>query len=147
MGSPAAQHVLIAPDKFKGSATAAEVAAHLAAGIRRAAPHVRVTPLPVADGGDGTVDAAVASGFTRRELTVAGPLGNPVRAAFALREDTAVVEMAEELSNTPTVCRTSYVHDAVITAFEAGALKNTKKSKSPVAQAELLARIVARHAG
>jgi glycerate 2-kinase len=95
MGSPAEQHVLIAPDKFKGSATAAEVAEHVAAGIRRAAPHVRVTPLPVADGGDGTVDAAVASGFTRRELTVAGPLGNPVRAAFALREDTAVVEMAE----------------------------------------------------
>ena len=49
----------------------------------------------------------------------------------------AVVEIAEELANTPTVCRTSYVHDAVITAFEAGALRRTKKSKSPVAQAEL----------
>jgi DNA topoisomerase I len=59
----------------------------------------------------------------------------------------AVVEIAEELANTPTVCRTSYVHDAVIAAFEAGALRRTKKSKSPVAQAELLARIVAKHAG
>ena len=41
----------------------------------------------------------------------------------------AVVEIAEELANTPTVCRTSYVHDAVITAFEAGTLRRTKESK------------------
>jgi glycerate kinase len=95
MGDPVAQHVLIAPDKFKGSATAAEVAEHVAAGIRQAAPGVRITTLPVADGGDGTVDAAVAAGFARRETTVAGPLGDPVRAAFALLDDTAVVEMAE----------------------------------------------------
>lgn len=95
MGIRAAQHVLVAPDKFKGSATAAEVAEHVAVGIRRVAPQARVTALPVADGGDGTVDAAVAAGFTRREATVAGPLGDPVRAAFALRDDTAVVEMAE----------------------------------------------------
>jgi DNA topoisomerase-1 len=60
-----------------------------------------------------------------------------------------VVEIAEELANTPTVCRTSYVHDAVIAAFEAGALNRTqvKKAKSPTTQAELLARIVARHTG
>jgi glycerate 2-kinase len=95
MGTGAAQHVLVAPDKFKGSATAAEVAVHLAAGIRRAAPQVRTTTLPVADGGDGTVDAAVAAGFARREVTVAGPLGDPVLAAFAVRDDTAVVEMSE----------------------------------------------------
>jgi len=95
MGDPVAQHVLIAPDKFKGSASAAEVAEHVAAGIRQTAPGVRITTLPVADGGDGTVDAAVAAGFARYEVTVAGPLGNPVRAAFALRDDTAVVEMAE----------------------------------------------------
>jgi DNA topoisomerase-1 len=57
-----------------------------------------------------------------------------------------VVEIAEELANTPTVCRTSYVHDAVINAFEAGALHHSaaKKVKSPVAQAELLARVVAK---
>ena len=63
----------------------------------------------------------------------------------SLRE--AVIEIAEELSNTPTVCRTSYVHDAVIAAFEAGALKRprNRKAKSPETQAELLARIVARH--
>ena len=91
----AARHVLIAPDKFKGSATAAEVAERVAAGLRRAAPSVPVTVLPIADGGDGTVDAAVAAGFERRQVTVAGPLGDPVAAAFALRDGTAVVEMAQ----------------------------------------------------
>ncbi|MGW1076282.1 glycerate kinase, partial [Streptomyces sp. NPDC002537] len=55
--------VLIAADKFKGSLTAAEVAEHVAAGLRRAAPGLDVAALPVADGGDGTVDAAVAAGF------------------------------------------------------------------------------------
>ncbi|MCD0481403.1 glycerate kinase [Streptacidiphilus sp. ASG 303] len=88
-------HVLLAPDKFKGSLTAPEAARHLAAGLRRADPGTAVTELPVADGGDGTVDAAVAAGFRRREALVAGPLGAPVRAAFAVRGDTAVVEMAE----------------------------------------------------
>ncbi|MBH1938310.1 glycerate kinase [Streptomyces sp. AV19] len=87
--------VLIAADKFKGSLTAVEVAAHLGAGLRRASRGVRVTALPVADGGDGTVDAAVAVGFERRTARVTGPLGGPVTAAWALRGGTAVVEMAE----------------------------------------------------
>ncbi|GAB2589123.1 glycerate kinase [Streptomyces capparidis] len=92
---PGVRRVLIAADKFKGSLTAVEVARHLTAGLLRAAPDLAVAALPVADGGDGTVDAAVAAGFERRELDVAGPLGTPVRAAFALRGTTAVVEMAE----------------------------------------------------
>jgi glycerate 2-kinase len=89
--------VLIAADKFKGSLTAAEVADRVAAGLRRAVPDVEVESVPVADGGDGTVDAAVAAGFERREVTVTGPLGEPVRAAYALRsaDRAAVVEMAE----------------------------------------------------
>ena len=87
--------VLIAADKFKGSLTAAEVAEHVAAGIHAARPGVVVEALPVADGGDGTVDAAVAGGFTPREVTVTGPLGLPVDASFALRGDTAVIEMAQ----------------------------------------------------
>ncbi|HEU5427711.1 MAG TPA: glycerate kinase [Actinocrinis sp.] len=95
MDLAAAQRVVIAPDKFKGSATAAEVAAHLAAGIRHVAPAAELRLLPVADGGEGTVDAATASGFARHEITVTGPVGNRVRAAFALRGETAVVEMAE----------------------------------------------------
>ncbi|MFF2848983.1 glycerate kinase [Streptomyces sp. NPDC058001] len=90
-----ADHVLIAADKFKGSLTAVQVAERVTAGLLRVAPHARVEALPVADGGDGTVAAAVAAGFERREVRVVGPLGTEVTAAYALRGDTAVVEMAE----------------------------------------------------
>ncbi len=89
------RQVLVAADKFKGSLTAVQVAERVTAGLRRVVPDVEVEALPVADGGDGTVDAAVAAGFERREVRVAGPLGHEVTAAFALRGDTAVVEMAE----------------------------------------------------
>ncbi|MDX6351814.1 MAG: glycerate 2-kinase [Streptomyces sp.] len=87
--------VLIAADKFKGSLTAVQVAERVAAGLRAVVPGVTVESVPVADGGDGTVDAAVAAGFERREVTVTGPLGEPVTASYALRDETAVVEMAE----------------------------------------------------
>ncbi|MFI9246034.1 glycerate kinase [Streptomyces sp. NPDC053086] len=89
------RRVLIAADKFKGSLTAVQVAERVTAGLRRVVPDLQVEALPVADGGDGTVDAAVAAGFERREVRVAGPLGQEVTAAFALRDGTAVVEMAE----------------------------------------------------
>ncbi|RII09296.1 Glycerate kinase [Streptomyces sp. YIM 130001] len=87
--------VLIAADKFKGSLTAVAVAEHVTAGLRRVVPQLSVEALPVADGGDGTVAAAVAGGFERREVRVTGPVGTEVTAAYALRGDTAVVEMAE----------------------------------------------------
>ncbi|MEU6367327.1 glycerate kinase [Streptomyces sp. NPDC046931] len=90
-----AQRVLVAADKFKGSLTAVQVAERVTAGLRRVVPGLEVEALPVADGGDGTVDAAVAAGFERHEVRVAGPLGHEVTAAFALRGETAVVEMAE----------------------------------------------------
>ncbi|WP_051827434.1 glycerate kinase [Streptomyces bicolor] len=94
-GKQVTQRVLIAADKFKGSLTAVQVAERVTAGLRRVVPGLEVEAMPVADGGDGTVDAAVAAGFERREVQVAGPLGHEVTAAFALRGDTAVVEMAE----------------------------------------------------
>jgi glycerate kinase len=94
-GENVIQRVLIAADKFKGSLTAVQVAERVTAGLRRVVPGVEVESLPVADGGDGTVAAAVAAGFERREVAVAGPLGQEITAAFALRGDTAVVEMAE----------------------------------------------------
>ncbi|GAB2918279.1 glycerate kinase [Streptomyces heilongjiangensis] len=87
--------VLIAADKFKGTLTAVQVAERVTAGLHRVLPGLQVEALPVADGGDGTVAAAVAAGFTRHEVRVTGPLGEPVTAAYALRGDTAVVEMAE----------------------------------------------------
>ncbi|WP_437073220.1 glycerate kinase [Streptomyces sp. enrichment culture] len=89
------RRVLVAADKFKGSLTAVQVAERVTAGLRRVVPDLEVEALPVADGGDGTVAAAVAAGFERREVRVAGPLGDEVTAAYALREGTAVVEMAE----------------------------------------------------
>ncbi|WP_426299936.1 glycerate kinase [Arthrobacter sp. R-11] len=92
--------VVIAPDKFKGSLSAPEVARHLADGLAAgfdaagAAETLETTLIPVADGGEGTLDAAVGSGFTRRSATVTGPLGEPVTADFAVRGNQAVIEMA-----------------------------------------------------
>ncbi|MEV7353630.1 glycerate kinase [Kitasatospora sp. NPDC091276] len=93
--TPHQGHVVVAPDKFKGTLEGAEVAARIAAGVRRAAPGVEVRELPVADGGEGTLAAALAAGFTRVPAKVAGPTGLPVDAALAVRGDTAVVELAQ----------------------------------------------------
>ncbi|WP_328320799.1 glycerate kinase [Streptomyces sp. NBC_00388] len=90
-----AARVLVAADKFKGSLTAVQVAERVTAGLRKIVPGVEVETLPVADGGDGTVAAAVAAGFDRHEVPVTGPLGEQLNAAFALRDGVAVVEMAE----------------------------------------------------
>ncbi|MEV4601011.1 glycerate kinase [Amycolatopsis sp. NPDC049253] len=87
--------VLVAPDKFKGSLTAAQVASAVAAGVREVARDEPVVELPVADGGDGTVAAAVAAGFRRVPVRVSGPTGRRITAFFALRGDVAVVELAE----------------------------------------------------
>jgi len=86
--------IVVAPDKFKGSLPAAEVADAIAAGLRAELPGAVVVTIPVADGGDGTVDAAVAAGFERVPVTVDGPTGEPVRASYARRGAVAVVELA-----------------------------------------------------
>lgn len=86
--------VLLAPDKFKGSLTAAEVCAHLAAGIRARRPDIEVTTAPVADGGDGLLDACVSAGFELVDVDAVGPTGEPVSTHFARRGDEAVVELA-----------------------------------------------------
>lgn len=90
-----AERVLVAPDKFKGSLPATEVAARVAVGLSRAGAGGEVVSLPVADGGDGTVDAAVSAGYRRVEMGVRGPAGRPVTAAFGLLGGTAVVEAAQ----------------------------------------------------
>jgi glycerate kinase len=87
--------IVIAPDKFKGSLSAPEVARHLDTGLQAATGHnLDVVRIPVADGGEGTLDAAVGSGFTRRSALVSGPTGQPLRAEFAVRGREAVIEMA-----------------------------------------------------
>ncbi|PVE98417.1 glycerate kinase [Microbacterium sp. TPD7012] len=86
--------ILIASDKFKGSATGAEVAEALALGIREIIPDAEVDAVPVADGGEGTVEAALASGFEAVTAQVTGPTGQLVPARFAMRGTQAIVEMA-----------------------------------------------------
>ena len=89
-----AGHVLVAPDKFKGTLSAAGVGAAVRAGLLSALPDLDVRVLPVADGGDGLLDAAVGAGFRRVPVTVTGPLGDPVGAAIAVRDEVGVVELA-----------------------------------------------------
>ena len=91
--------IVVAPDKFKGSLPAAQVAAAVAAGLRSGlaragCPAAELVTIPVADGGEGTVDAAVAAGFERVPVTAAGPAGDPVRSGYARRGEVAVVELA-----------------------------------------------------
>jgi glycerate kinase len=87
--------VVLAPDKFKGTLTAAEVAEHLARGIRSVRPDADIVTVAVSDGGDGLLDAAVRAGFERCPVRASGPTGVVGDAAYARRGDEAVIEMAE----------------------------------------------------
>lgn len=87
--------LLIAPDKFKGTLTAAEVVAALGRGIAETAPDAEITACPIADGGDGTVDAATAAGAEARPATITGPTGQARETAWALDGTTAVLELAD----------------------------------------------------
>lgn len=121
--------IVVAPDKFKGSLTAVEAAEAVARGVLRADPGADVLLLPVADGGEGTVDAVVAAGFARHHATVAGPVGNPVTASYALKEGSAVIEMAEASGlrrlpggvPAPLTASTSGTGELVTAALDAGA--------------------------
>mgnify|MGYP000843923767 CR=1 FL=1 len=88
---------VIAPDSYKESLTALEVAEAIEAGFRQVFPDADYVKLPVADGGEGTVQAMVEATAGRRvEVSVTGPLGEPVEAFYGLTGDgrTAVIEMA-----------------------------------------------------
>lgn len=87
--------LVIASDKFKGSLDAAGVAAAVGEGVRRVRADVHTVAVPVADGGDGTLAAAVAAGFERVPVTVGGPTGEPVVTAYARSAECAVVELAD----------------------------------------------------
>ncbi|MFF8959781.1 glycerate kinase [Streptomyces sp. NPDC014894] len=89
--------VVIAPDSFKGSLSAPAVCTAIEAGVRRALPDADVVRIPMADGGEGTLDCILgATGGEEIFLTVSGPLRWPVRARYALSADrrSAVVELA-----------------------------------------------------
>jgi glycerate kinase len=89
--------VLLCPDSFKGALGAPEAAAALAEGWKRVFPEAECVCLPVADGGEGTLDVLLAATGGERFLTeVTGPLGEPVQAAWGLLPDgTAVIELAQ----------------------------------------------------
>jgi glycerate kinase len=89
--------VVIAPDSFKGSLSAPAAAAAMARGVRAVFPGAELRLVPIADGGEGTVDALVsATGGRIVETRVTGPLGDPVVARWGILGggDAAVIEMA-----------------------------------------------------
>jgi glycerate kinase len=120
---------LVAPDSFKGTFAASEVAAAIAAGLRSS--EREAVELPVADGGEGTMDVLVnALGGEQRTATVPDPLGRPVEARFALLPDgTAVVETAQasglgliaEHERDAWAASTRGTGDLILAAVEAGA--------------------------
>ena len=90
------QHIILAPDSFKGTLTAAEICAIQQEVIARHLPHARITQLPMADGGEGMTEAYLRiCGGEKVALTVPGPLGDPAEGFYGLLPDgSAVIEMA-----------------------------------------------------
>src|SRR3984885_10354151 len=124
-----AERVVVAPDKFKGSLSAADVTARVAAGLALGGFGGEVVPVPVADGGGGTVGAAVAAGYRRFDVEVRGPVGAPVIASFALLDGTAVIEAAQACGLTllppgclaPLTATSRGVGELILTAARMGA--------------------------
>lgn len=117
--------IVVAPDKFKGTVTAVELATALVDALSEAG-HEGVA-VPMADGGEGFLDAL---GGPNRTSTVTGPLGAPVEARWRLARGTAVIEMAEAAGlvvaggaeeNDPVEATTAGVGELISTAVESGA--------------------------
>lgn len=91
------RRVLLAIDSFKGSVSSAQAEAAVAEGVRRVWPDAEVCTLPLADGGEGTLDAVAACGGELSTCEVAGPLGDRVSARMLVdvEHESAVIEMAE----------------------------------------------------
>lgn len=91
------RRVLLAIDSFKGSVSSAQAEEAVAEGVRRVWPDAQVATLPLADGGEGTLDAIAARGGELSTCEVAGPLGDRVPARMLVDDehDSAVIEMAE----------------------------------------------------
>lgn len=125
------QHIVIATDSFKGSASSKEAEAWLEIGIRRVLPACRISKFPIADGGEGTVDALVSVlGGQLQETSVQNPLGESVTAQYGLLENNvAVIEMAESsgitlIDQTPEnalQASTYGVGELILAAIEDGA--------------------------
>jgi glycerate kinase len=122
-----AVRIVIAPDSFKGTLAADQVAEAIGRGIVRALPGAERVLRPVADGGEGTVAAALAAGYRAQSVTVPGPGGSPVEATFALDGTTAVLELAAAAGlgllrqPAPLTATTRGVGELVLAALDAGA--------------------------
>jgi glycerate kinase len=117
--------VLCCPDKFRGSLTAGEAADAFAGGVERTGR--AAVRLPLADGGEGTLDVLCPSPGARRVARVTGPLGKPVEAEWGLRGDTGVIEMARASGlalvagrNDPLQATTQGTGELLRAAFDAG---------------------------
>jgi glycerate 2-kinase len=129
--------VLVAPDKFRGTLTAPEAARAIAEGWARADPQAEIEVVPVADGGEGTLDALVAAldGELRTVTVATGPLGDPTRAEFGLARSPegllGIVEMAlasglhllSESRRDPRRTTTFGTGELILAACRAGARK------------------------
>lgn len=121
--------ILIAPDKFKGTLTGAGAAEAIAAGVRRVLPDADITMQPIADGGEGTLEAVLAAGGTMHEALVRGPLEDTMTAPWALTGSTAVIETArasglEFVTPTPDTAAAAHCYgsgELLVAALDAGA--------------------------
>lgn len=126
--------IVIAPNSYKGSLTAFEASDCIEAGIKRAFPKARIIKIPLADGGDGTMEVLVkVTKGSIKTAKVTGPLGNKVKARYGILGDkkTAVIEMAEasglklvpEEKRNPLITTTYGVGELINKAIKAGCKK------------------------
>jgi len=87
--------IVIAPDSFKGSASSIEIATWIENGIHSVIPDCETVKIAIGDGGEGSLDAVLNSGFTAHSYEVTGPGGNTVTARIGLKDKTAFIEMAQ----------------------------------------------------
>jgi len=124
-------NIIVAPDSFKGSLTALEAADAIIQGVRDVLPDAEIVSIPLADGGEGTVEALVrATEGKIAKAKVTGPMGEPVEAQFGLLGDdvTGVVEMAQAAGlflvppdkRNPLQATTYGVGELMLAALDAG---------------------------
>lgn len=127
------EKILLVPDSFKGTLSSRQVCQVMSGQLRRFFPQAQVKSIPVADGGEGSVEAFLAAaGGERRTRTVTGPFGEPVEAFYGVLGDgrTAVIEMAAcaglplaEGRLNPERATTYGVGELLLAAKEAGCTK------------------------
>ena len=125
--------VVLAPDKFKGSLTASEVADAVTAGLRSVRDDLVISVVPVADGGDGTLAVAHSAGYRAVTVVAADALGRPRTTTFARSREHAIIELAslcglQQLAAghlEPERCSTFGLGEALRAALDAGCTRIT----------------------